>query len=68
MSTPQNAAASVLTVFAAIILPLTFVTSIVSMNVRFPGHDTVWGFWAVVGVLVLTLVGLLSLFRAKRWL
>jgi magnesium transporter len=64
----QNDVLRVLTVFAAIVLPLTFITSLVSMNVRFPGHDTVWGFWAVVGLLGVTVVGLLALFRAKRWL
>jgi magnesium transporter len=64
----QNDVLRVLTVFAAIVLPLTFITSLVSMNVRFPGYDTVWGFWMVVGVLAASLAGLLALFRAKRWL
>jgi magnesium transporter len=63
----QNALMRILTVFAAIILPLTFVTSIFSMNVNFPGSGTAWGFWTVVGSLAVTLVGLLALFRYKRW-
>jgi magnesium transporter len=64
----QNDLMRILTVFAAIILPLTFVTSIFSMNVNFPGFGTAWGFWTVVASLAVTLVGLLAFFRYKRWL
>jgi len=64
----QNDLMRVLTVFAAIILPLTFVTSIFSMNVDFPGNGTAWGFWIVVASLAVTLVGLLTFFRYNRWL
>jgi Mg2+ and Co2+ transporter CorA len=38
------------------------------MNVKFPGFDTVWGFWVIMGSLIVTLVGLLGFFRYKRWL
>jgi magnesium transporter len=68
LSHRQNDLMRILTVFAAIILPLTFVTSIFSMNVDFPGSGTAWGFWTVVASLVVTLVGLLAFFRYKRWL
>ena len=64
----QNDLMRILTVFAAIVLPLTFVTSIFSMNVNFPGFGTAWGFWTVVASLAATLVGLLAFFRYKRWL
>jgi magnesium transporter len=64
----QNDVLRVLTVFASIMLPLTLITGIFGMNVDFPGFDTEWGFWAVVGVMATTLVALLSFFRYKRWL
>jgi magnesium transporter len=64
----QNDLMRVLTVFAAIILPLTFVTSIFSMNVVFPGYGTAWGFWIVVASLAVTLAALLAFFRYNRWL
>jgi magnesium transporter len=64
----QNDLMRILTVFAAIVLPLTFVTSIFSMNVNFPGFGTAWGFWTVVASLVVTLAALLAFFRYKRWL
>jgi magnesium transporter len=64
----QNDLMRILTVFAAIVLPLTFVTSIFSMNVNFPGFGSAWGFWTVVALLAVTLVGLLAFFRYRRWL
>ena len=64
----QNDVLRVLTVFASIMLPLTLITGIFGMNVRFPGFDTTWAFWMVVGVMLATLVTLLGFFRYKRWL
>jgi magnesium transporter len=64
----QNDVLRVLTVFASIVLPLTLITGIFGMNVKFPGFDTVWAFWAVFAGMVLTLIGLLGFFRYKRWL
>jgi magnesium transporter len=64
----QNDVLRVLTVFASIMLPLTLITGIFGMNVRFPGFDTTWAFWTVVTLMLGTLVALLAFFRFKRWL
>ena len=64
----QNDVLRVLTVFASIMLPLTLITGIFGMNVRFPGFDTAWAFWTVVGLMACTLGALLGFFRFKRWL
>jgi magnesium transporter len=64
----QNDVLRVLTVFASIMLPLTLITGFFGMNVRFPGFDTTWAFWAVAALMVVTLVALLGFFRFKRWL
>jgi magnesium transporter len=64
----QNDVLRVLTVFASIVLPLTLITGIFGMNVKFPGWDTVWGFWVILASIVVTLAGLLGFFRYKRWL
>jgi magnesium transporter len=64
----QNDVLRVLTVFASVVLPLTLITGIFGMNVKFPGFDTVWGFWVIMAGLIVTLVGLLGFFRYKRWL
>jgi magnesium transporter len=64
----QNDVLRVLTVFSVVLLPLTLITGFFGMNVRFPGFDTVWAFWAVFVGMAVTLVGLLAFFRLKRWL
>jgi magnesium transporter len=63
----QNDVLRILTVFSVILLPLTLITGIFGMNVHFPGFDTSTGFWAIVGIMVATIVGLGGFFRYKRW-
>jgi magnesium transporter len=64
----QNDVLRVLTVFSAILLPLTLLASIFGMNVEFPGNETVSAFWVIAGVMVGIGVALLGFFRWKRWL
>ena len=63
----QNDILRVLTIFSVVMLPLTLITGLFGMNVRFPGFDTTWFFWPILGVMVVILVGMLAFFRAKRW-
>src|SRR5881628_3419767 len=64
----QNDILRILTVFSVVLLPLTLITGFFGMNVRFPGFDTVWAFWVIVAGMIVSLGGLLSFFRYKRWL
>ncbi len=64
----QNDVLRVLTVFSAILLPLTLLASIFGMNVDFPGSGTATAFWVIVAVMVAVGAGLLGFFRWKRWL
>lgn len=64
----QNDVLRILTVMATIMLPLTLVTGIFGMNVLFPGEGSDEAFWVVLGLMLLTLIGLLVFFRWKRWL
>jgi magnesium transporter len=64
----QNDVLRVLTIFSVIILPLTFITGIFGMNVDFPGFGGREAFWAIVGAMVATLVGMVAFFRYKRWI
>jgi len=64
----QNDVLRVLTIFSVLILPLTFITGIFGMNVDFPGFGTAEAFWVIVGLMIATIVGLISFFRFKRWL
>ena len=65
----QNARMYVLSVVAAIFLPLTFVTGLLGMNVGgLPGLEDPAGFaWSIV-VMILCGAGLLFFFRWKKWL
>jgi magnesium transporter len=64
----QNDVLRFLTVFSVVLLPLTLITGFFGMNVHFPGFGTVWAFWTITAVMLLSLIGLLSFFRHKRWI
>src|SRR5437868_736312 len=64
----QNEVLRILTVFSVVLLPLTLITGIFGMNVKFPGFETVRAFWAVIAGMVATLFVLLGFFKYKRWL
>jgi magnesium transporter len=58
----------ILTVIATTALPLTVIASLFGMNVLFPGEGTAHAFWIIIGVMFGALVGMVALFRLKRWL
>ena len=65
----QNTRMYVLSVVAAVFLPLTFVTGLLGMNVGgLPGVDSPLGFVASAVVMVVLGVALLAFFRWKNWL
>src|SRR5207244_8722286 len=63
----QNDILRVLTIFSVVLLPLTLITGIFGMNVHFPGFRGSGAWCAVVGAMVVVLVGLLGFFRYKRF-
>jgi zinc transporter len=65
----QNARMYVLSVVAAIFLPLTFVTGLLGMNVGgLPGIESPWGFYGSLAVMLVAAVIVLVFFRWKKWL
>ena len=65
----QNTRMYVLSVVAAIFLPLTFVTGLLGMNVGgLPGIDSPQGFLIALIVMVSTSAGMLIYFRYRKWL
>ena len=59
----------VLTLLSAIILPLTFLTSIWSMNTKvLPIANTDFGFWLIIIVLIITFSLMVAYFKLKKWL
>jgi magnesium transporter len=63
-----NDSIRVLTAFSVIMLPLTLIASIFGMNVHVPGEGGVAGFWVVIAVMVVVLVGMLALFKRRGFL
>jgi magnesium transporter len=64
----QNDILYVLTVFIVVLTPLTFITGFFGMNVGFPGIDGQPAFYASLGIMLVTLVGMLGFFRYRKWL
>jgi zinc transporter len=65
----QNQRVYLLSVVAAIFLPLTFVTGLLGMNVAgLPGTDTPNGFVYSTVIMVLLGIGLTLLFKFKKWI
>jgi magnesium transporter len=64
----QNRVLLVLTLVSVILLPLTLITGLFGMNVRFPGFDTARAFWIICGSMLAIAVGLIGFVRYKRWL
>jgi magnesium transporter len=58
----------VLTAFSVIILPLTLIASTFGMNVAFPGNGGEAAFWVILGVMLVTLVGMVAYFRRRGFL
>jgi magnesium transporter len=63
-----NASIRVLTAFSVALMPLTLIASIGGMNVDLPGEQGLLEFWAIILVMVLTLVGVLLFFRRRGYL
>lgn len=65
----QNQRVYLLSVVAAIFLPLTFVTGLFGMNVAgLPGTESSWSFVIAAAAMVLLGVGLTLFFRWKKWI
>ncbi len=64
-----NTIMRVLTVITTIFMPLSFIASIYGMNFEYmPELRSPWGYPLVLGVMAAVGVGMLVLFRNKRWL
>jgi len=65
----MNEIMKVLTIMASIFIPLTFIAGIYGMNFEYiPELKWRWGYFAVWGVMVSCIIGMLVYFRRKKWL
>lgn len=64
----QNSRMLVLSIVAAVFLPLAFLTGLMGMNVAgLPGMENPWAFWILVVLMALSAGVILVLFRIKKW-
>jgi magnesium transporter len=68
ISHKQQYRLQLLTVVTVILLPLTLITGLFGMNVGVPGEGEIGPFWVLVSVMAVIGLGLLALFRWRRWL
>lgn len=64
----QNSKMYLLSIVAAIFLPLTFISGLLGMNVGgIPWGESTVGFWVIVGICTAIVSVMLYFFRRKRW-
>lgn len=57
-----------LTIISVVILPLSLITGVFGMNVPIPFGSSSLSLLLILGIMALTAVGMLMLFRVRRWL
>ncbi|MDO8470515.1 MAG: magnesium transporter CorA family protein [bacterium] len=68
LTTEVNETVKFLTVFSAIMLPLTFITQLFGMNTSLPFTDLSYDFQIISGIMVAILLGTIVVFKQKKWL
>ena len=69
VSNRMNDVMKVLTIFAAIFIPLTFIASIYGMNfTNMPELHTSGGYFVVLGAMAVLALGMVMWFRRRGWL
>jgi magnesium transporter len=69
MSNRLNEIMKVLTIIATIFMPLTFITSLYGMNFKhMPELQWEYGYYGVIGMVVVIAVAMLGYFRSKHWI
>lgn len=69
VSNKMNEVMKVLTIFASIFIPLTFMAGVYGMNFEFmPELKVWWAYPALWGAMITVAVSLLTFFKRKKWL
>jgi magnesium transporter len=69
ISNRMNEVMKVLTVFAAVFIPLTFIAGVYGMNFEFmPELKWRYGYFILLGFMVCVTIGMLAYFKRKKWI
>ena len=69
ISNKMNEVMKVLTIFAAIFIPLTFVAGVYGMNFDYiPELHWKWGYFGVLGIMAIVAIAMTVYFRKKKWM
>ncbi|MDA8123885.1 MAG: magnesium/cobalt transporter CorA [Deltaproteobacteria bacterium] len=69
ISNRMNEVMKVLTIIATFFMPLTFLAGVYGMNFRYmPELEWRWGYFALLGVMLVIALFMFSYFRRKKWL
>ncbi len=69
VSNGANAVMKVLTIFASIFIPLTFIAGVYGTNFNYiPELGFRWGYFAMLTLMAMVAIVMLVFFRRKRWL
>ncbi|MFY9457637.1 MAG: magnesium transporter CorA family protein [Candidatus Spechtbacterales bacterium] len=69
LTTKINEIIQILTVLSVIFLPITLTANLWGMNFDFlPLTHSPFGFWVIAGTIAMTLLGLMTYFKKKKWL
>jgi len=68
LSNKLNLTMKVLTIFSAIMLPMTVYSNILAMSADIPFGKNPYGFWIHMGIMLIISVFTMSIFKIKKWL
>lgn len=69
ISNRMNEIMKVLTIIATIFIPLTFLAGIYGMNFKFmPELGLRWGYFVILGIMIIVAAVMVFFFRKKKWL
>lgn len=69
VSNKMNNIMKVLTIIATIFIPLTFIAGVYGMNFEYmPELSWKWGYFGIMTIMFLIIIGMLFFFRKKKWL
>lgn len=68
LSNKLNLTMKVLTIFSAIMLPMTVYSNILAMSADIPFGKNPYGFWIHMGIMLMISLFAMSIFKIKKWL